>query len=82
MTEPVCTQTAVSASVGGKVQIVKFEYSADFHYSMSRTYDVPEGWTEDEIRNFQQDKVIELRGNLEGIAQGEMDELIRQRDES
>lgn len=80
MSEPTCTGCVVSASVGGKVQIVKFEYSADFHYAMSRTYDVPDDWNEDQVREFQQDKTIELRANLEGIAQAEMDELITQRD--
>lgn len=78
--EPICTEVTVSSSVGGKVQIVKFEYTADFHYSMSRKYSVPEGWTEQDVRDFQQDKTIELRENLEGIAQAEMDELIQQRD--
>lgn len=80
MSEPVCTEVNVSASVGGKVQIVKYEYTADYHYSMSRKYSVPEDWTEQDVRDFQQDKTITLRENLEGIAQGEMDELTKQRD--
>jgi hypothetical protein len=78
--DPVCTGANVSVSVGGKVQIVKYEYTADFHYSMSRQYSVPEDWTERDVKDFQQDKIIELRENLEGVAQAEMDELISQRD--
>jgi len=80
MADPVCTEVSVSASVGGKVQIVKFEYTADFHYSMSRKYSVPEEWSDKEVKDFQQDKTIDLRSNLEGIAQAELDELIKQRD--
>lgn len=80
MSDPVCTEVSVSASVGGKVQIVKFEYTADFHYSMSRKYTVPEEWNDKEIKNFQQDRALGLREELENIAQAEMDELIKQRD--
>lgn len=80
MAEPICTEISVSASVGGKVQIVKFEYTADFHYSMSRKFSIPEDWDAKEIKNFQQDKTLMLRQELEHIAQAEMDELIKQRD--
>lgn len=80
-TEPKCTEILCSSSVGGKVQIVKFEYTADFHYSMSRKYDVPEDWTEQDVHDFQVDKEIEIRSVLEGIADAEMKELQKQRDE-
>jgi len=80
MADPICTEVSVSASVGGKVQIVKFEYSADFHYSMSRKFTVPEDWDEKEIKNFQTDRTLALREDLENIAQAEMNELIKQRD--
>lgn len=77
---PICTEASVSASVGGKVQIVKFEYTADFHYSYSRKYSVPEGWTEQDVNDFQKAKIAELREELESVAQSEMDELVSQRD--
>jgi hypothetical protein len=80
--EPRCTEVTVSASVGGKVQIVKFEYTADFHYSMTRKYDIPEDWAETDVLDFQHDKTVLLREQLEVAAQAEMDELMRQRDES
>lgn len=79
--EPVCTEVTCSSSVGGKVQIVKFEYSADFHYSMSRKYDVPKDWTERDIEDFQVEKEKELRGLVEVLADVEMQELMAQRDE-
>lgn len=78
--QPVCTAINIEVEVGGKVQIVKFEYTADYKYSIGRTYSIPEGWTEQDVKDFQQDKAIELRENLEGVTQGEMDELIKQRD--
>ena len=31
--QPKCTEITVSSSVGGKVQIVKYEFTSDFHYS-------------------------------------------------
>lgn len=80
MTEPKCTEVTVSCSVGGKVQIVRFEYTADFHYSMSRKYAVPENWDETEVNVFQINKTADLRAELEQVAQAEMDDLISQRD--
>jgi hypothetical protein len=79
--EPKCTEVVCSTSVGGKVQVVKFEYSADFHYSISRKYDIPEGWSEQDVHDFQVEKEIQLRGTLEGLASSEVEELMQQRDE-
>lgn len=78
---PRCTEVVCSSSVGGKVQIVKYEFQSDFHFSMTRKYDVPETWTEDDIKDFQNDKVIELRGHIEEIAEAEMESLMEQRKE-
>lgn len=79
--DPKCTEVLCSSSVGGKVQIVKFEYSADFHYSMSRKYDVPPDWSEKDIKDFQKDKCVEIRGELEVVAQAEVEDLMKQRDD-
>lgn len=79
--EPQCTEVVCSASVGAKVQVVKFEYHPQFNFSMSRTYSVPKDWTERDVEDFQVSKEIELRGLIEPIAQAEVEELERQRDE-
>lgn len=79
--EPKCTEVVCSSSVGGKVQIVRYEYTADFNYSISRKYDVPSGWNEQDVKDFQQDKEIELRGLVEGLAEAEMEELLKEKDE-
>jgi hypothetical protein len=71
--QPKCKEVVCSASVGGTVQIVKYEVGQKYHYSMSRTYEIPEGWTE------QNDKEIEIRGFIEPIAQAELDELFAQK---
>ena len=80
-TEPKCKECLCSASVGGKIQIVKFDVSADFHYSISRTYDIPEDWNERDVTDFQVDKESELRGILEPIADAEVQELFAQKEE-
>lgn len=80
--EPQCTEVTVSSSVGGKVQIVKFEYTADYHYSMSRKYSVPEDWTEEQVENFQTAKTIDVRESVEELAQAELNDLMGQRDKA
>jgi hypothetical protein len=79
--EPHCTEVVCSASVGAKVQVVKFEYNPSFNFFMSRTYSIPSDWTERDVEDFQVSKEIELRGILEPIAQAEVEELERQREE-
>jgi hypothetical protein len=77
--QPKCKEVVCSASVGGTVQIVKYEVGQKYHYSMSRTYEIPEGWTEQDVNDFQNDKEIEIRGFIEPIAQAELDELFAQK---
>ena len=40
-------EVSVSSSVGGKVQIIKFEYSEDYHFSQTEKWSVPEDWTKE-----------------------------------
>lgn len=79
--QPVCTEVQCHAAVGGSVQIVEFKYTAKYNFFITRKYTIPEGWTESDVDDFQKDKVIELRGQLEPIDEAEMAELLRQRDE-
>jgi hypothetical protein len=79
--DPKCIEASASVSVGGRVQIVKFEYSQDFHYSQNRKYEIPEDWTEEDVKRFQADKSAELRADLEKLAEAELIELMNQRDE-
>jgi hypothetical protein len=76
-----CIEASASVSVGGRIQIVKFEYSQDFHFSMNRKYEVPSDWSEDDVKNFQKEKCAELRAEVEVFASAELNDLINQRDE-
>jgi hypothetical protein len=73
-------EVSVSASVGGKIQIVQYQYTSDYHYSMSQKYDV-DGMTEAEAEEFRLEKIKELRESLESVGQEELDKLMELRDE-
>lgn len=73
-------EVTVSSSIGGKVQIVKFEYSEDYHFSQSEKWSIPEGWTEDQIEEFKSVVQSRLDNNLSEIAQAKVNDLIEQRD--
>lgn len=82
MTEPKSTlkEINVSSSVGGKVQVVQYQYSQDFHFSMSQKYEV-EGLDDPADQDkFRAEKIKELRYQLEGIAQEEVDKLVELRE--
>ena len=50
--EPKPLEISVSSSVGGKVQIIKFEYSEDYHFSQTEKWSVPEDWTDEQVAEF------------------------------
>jgi hypothetical protein len=77
---PKATEIHVSASVGGKAQVVKFEYSEDFHYSQSVTYNVEDLETDQEVDAFKEEQTRKLKGDLEPIAQETVDKLIELRE--
>jgi hypothetical protein len=81
MSEPKCIEVTASTSTGGRVQLVKFELSSDYHFSMTRRYSIPDDWTEDQVKEFNYEKTLELREQLEPIAQQEFDDLINQKKE-
>lgn len=51
--QPRCVEVSASYSAGGKVSIEKYDWSSDWHGSMSRRFEIPEGWTDEEIEAFQ-----------------------------
>lgn len=80
--KPKCLEVTVGSSCGGSVQIVKYEYTAKFDYWMSAKYSVEDlDWTEQDVEDFQRDKAIQTRGLIEGLAEAEMEELLKERDE-
>lgn len=81
ISEPKCIEVGTTASVGGKVQVVKFDVSVDYFYSISRKYSIPEDWTEEDVDKFQLSKTLELREKIEPFAQSEADDLLEQKAE-
>lgn len=77
---PKAKEITVSYSLGAKIQVVKFEYQGDFHSSMSRTYDISDLTTEDEVEQFQLEKIKEIREQLRPIAQKGVDGYMELRD--
>lgn len=78
--QPVPLEVSISASVGGKVQIVKYEYDENYFISMSQKWSVPEDWTEDEIEVFRRYQYSKLREQVQGLGQVEVDTLMASRD--
>jgi hypothetical protein len=78
--KPTPLEITVSSSTGGKVQIVKFEYSEDYHFSQSEKWSIPEDWTTDQIEEFRGSVQDRLDNSLGNLAQIKVNELIEQRD--
>ena len=78
--ESTLKEITVSTSVGGKVQIVQYQNTQDYNYSVTQKWEVEGIKTEEDAWDFRQEKITELREHLEEVAQKEMDSLIEQRD--
>ena len=77
--EPTPLEITVSSSVGGKVQIIKFEYSEDYHFSQSEKWSSPEDWSAEQVSEFRKEKQSVLDADLQTQAQVRVDELIEQK---
>lgn len=77
--EPKPLEISVSSSVGGKVQIIKFEYSEDYHFSQTEKWSVPEDWTEEQVAEFRKTLQTKLDTDLQEQAQVRVNELIEQK---
>lgn len=62
------------------MEVIKFEYNPKFHYSFTRKYSIPEDWSEQDAKDFQASKAIDLREELEPLAQAEIDAIQEERD--
>jgi hypothetical protein len=77
--EPQLIECGASVSTGGKVQLKKFELSADYHFHLSAKWSMPEGWTEQQAEEFRHEQTLRLRKELEPLAQMELDDLLDQK---
>jgi hypothetical protein len=74
MSEPRVKEVAVAVSVGGKVQLVKYEQQADYSFGLTRTYEVD--MTEAEASEFEARVMHDLRLEVEPHADGEYQKLL------
>lgn len=77
--KPKLIEAGASVSTGGKLQLKKYELSADYHFHLSGKWAMPPGWSEDEAEAFRHEQVLRLRRELEPIAQAEIDDLLEQK---
>ena len=79
MADPTPLEITVSSSVGGKVQIIKFEYTEDYHFSQSEKWSIPDDWNAEQVAEFRKEKQVALDADLQKLAQARVDELIEQK---
>lgn len=75
---PKLVEVTTSVSTGGRKQLLKFELSADWHYSSSRKYTIPENWDDESTKKFIYDATQDLRAEVHKLAQEEIDNLEEQ----
>jgi hypothetical protein len=81
MSEPRCIEISVQASGGGKVAIKEYgKITSNWGVSMSRRFEIPEDWDQEQIDEFQIDQRQHLRDLIEPVDQAEFDERYAQRD--
>lgn len=80
MAEAKPLEVSISASVGGKVQIVKYEYDENYFISMTQKWSVPEDWNEEEVEVFRKYEFSKLRSQVQELGQVEVDALMQMRD--
>ena len=72
-------EVSVSTSAGAKIQIVQYQYNADFHNSITVKYAL-EGYSEEEAKTFREAKRKELQAEMEPVTQAAIDEYTELRD--
>lgn len=72
------TAIKVGVSLGGSVQIIKFEYTERFDVMRELTYSG--NWTDEEAHEFYTEKHADLYALVEAEAQAEVDRLESLRD--
>lgn len=76
--QPKLSEINISFSVGGKVQIIKFDISSDYHVSLSRKWEIPEDWTNEQAEAWQLEQLAKLRAVVDVVGQKEFDDRFSQ----
>lgn len=81
MAEPRIIETGVSVSVGGKIQVKKYEISSDYYFNQSAKWSIPDDWTDEQAQKFRAGQTADLKQAVEAFAQQEVEALFNQRKE-
>lgn len=79
--KPKIIETSVSVSIGGKVQLRKYEIDSSYYFSQSAKWEMPGYWTDEQAGEFRTEKTAQIKAQLELVAQEEVDKLFEQRTE-
>ena len=77
--QPRIIEVGASVSTGGKIQLKKYELSADYFFNLNAKWAIPEGMSEEDAESFRYEQVLRMRKELEPIAQQEIDDLMEQK---
>lgn len=80
MSEPTLTNVEITASTGGRVQIVKFNLQNEFGFGYTEKYTIPIDWSEERIETWQHNKMLAIKARVDEFAQVEQDALLEQSD--
>lgn len=80
LTEPQCVEVEITASSGGKVQIVQFKLSNDFTFGYTEKYTIPTDWTPERLEEWRDNKLDEIKRKVDEHAQVEQDALLESSD--
>lgn len=81
MSEPRCIEASVQHSGGGTVAIMDYgKIKSNWGLSMSRRFEIPEDWTQNQIDEFQLAQNEHLHQLIEPIDEAEFNERYEQRE--
>lgn len=81
MNEPLCVTATISRQQSGNVALKEYgKLSSGYQVFMSRTYQIPEDWTQEQIDEFQLKTHDHLQSLIEPLDQAGYEERVAQAD--
>lgn len=81
MAQPKIKEVTVHFGGGGKVQIQQYVQGSEYGVNISRTYEVPADWTDEQVAVFELETFQSLKDQIEPILQEEHSDRMRAREE-
>lgn len=78
--QPQITELEISASAGGKVQIVRFNLQNEFSFGYTERYTIPADWSPERFEEWKETKTAEIKAKLDAQAQAEQDAMLASSD--